>query len=132
MSYYIASAAVLQQQLDIFKGEGYNPSVGCVTMGCLIELFCEVVFEMFGFAYIMLMTMIIPKNRLAQAKEAKLRKFVTVYAIVLALAVVAGLLMLLFDNQGVNRAGGCIAYISAGLIVLQVIACTVVKLVTDK
>ncbi len=101
-------------------------------MGCLIELFCEVVIEIIGEAYFYLMTMVIPKNKLPQVKEKKLHNYIRIYSVVLVLMLMAGLFMSLPDNEILSLVGNCFMYISAGLIALQIVAGVVVKMLNKE
>ena len=84
-------------------------------MGCLIELFCEVVIEIIGEAYFYLMTMVIPKNKLPEAKEKKLHKFIRIYSAVLVLMLIAGLFMSLPDNEILSLVGNVLCIFLQGL-----------------
>lgn len=93
-------------------------------MGCLLELILEVFFEgmveLIGYCYIKLMQLIVPDKIISEKTKKTIKNVVTTFAVLLALALIIGVLFLIQDDPVIKNIGKYLTYIPLGIIALQV------------
>ena len=103
-------------------------------MGCLLELFFEIfaegLVELIGYCYIKLMQLIVP-NKAGSVKAKRIIKgMATVIAALLIVVLPVGLVLLAQDDHLIKTIGKYMTYIPLAMIVLQITAGIVFKIVS--
>ncbi len=102
-------------------------------MSCLIELFIEVfiegTIELIGYCYIKLMQLIIPNKTASEKAKTVIKCIATAIAVLLALSLIVGLILLMPNNPAVKTVGKYMIYVSLAMIALQITAGIVMKIV---
>jgi uncharacterized Tic20 family protein len=102
-------------------------------MGCLLELifeiFVEGIFELILHCYTKLMQWIVPDKMVSEETKETLRNFATTVAVLLALVLIIGVLLILQEDPVIKNIGKHMTYIPLQIIVLQIILGIVVRIV---
>ena len=102
-------------------------------MSCLVELFFEIfvegLFELIGYCYIKLMTMIVPNKAINDHTKKQIKTIATSVAAVLVIVLIIGLILLVQDEPFIKNIGKYMTYIPLALIVLQIVLGLVVRTV---
>ena len=98
-------------------------------MGCLLEFFGELFFELILHCYIELMRLIVPSKTFSEKAKRKMRKIATVIAALLVVVLIVGLIFLLQADPLIKTIGKYMTYIPLAIIVLQISAGIIVKIV---
>lgn len=103
-------------------------------MGCLLELFFEIfvegIFELIGYCYIKLMTLIIPDKTITDRTKKRIKNVVTTVAAVLGIILVIGLVFLIQDDPFIKNIGKYMTYIPLAIIALQVVLGIIMKTIS--
>ena len=107
-------------------------------MGCLIEFFVELFFEVAGEAvlqfWLWLMSLIIPKRKLSEKVYNRIKIGVTTYSFILLVALMVGLFIWLPSELGpmCNKIGKIIFLVSTILMVAQIILGIISKIIAKR
>ena len=108
-------------------------SKGKRRMGCLFELLFEFVFELIvelvGTVYIRLMTLFVPEHQFNKSLKKRIENGVEVFAVLLLLCAIIGFFMFLQPPYAVKIAGAYLLFIPLGIIVIQIIAGIIYRIV---
>lgn len=103
-------------------------------MGCLVEMIAEVFvegfFELIGYCYIRLMTLIIPDKQITEKTKNRLKRCIKVFAAILGIALIVGLIFLIQDDLVIKNIGKYMILISLSIIGLQIFLGMIVKIIT--
>ena len=101
-------------------------------MGCLLELFFEIfvegIFELIGLCYIKLMHLIVPDKTISEKTENTIKNIATTFAVLLAVVLITGLILLVQEDPFINNIGKYLTYISLTMMALQVLVGIWVKI----
>ena len=102
-------------------------------MGCLLELFFEIfvegIFELIGYCYIMLMQLIVPDKKVSEKAKKTIRNIATTFAVLLAVVLIIGFILLVQEDLFVKNIGKYMTYIPLSIMVLQILLGIIVKIV---
>ena len=103
-------------------------------MGCLVELFMEIVFEvaveLVISCYMALMMLILPNKSISPKAEKTIRVIVISFSAVLFIVLLCGTIFFIQDNNLILRkVGKYMTFISLSIIVVQVVSGIVFKIV---
>ena len=102
-------------------------------MGCLLELFFEIfvegIFELIGYCYIKLMQFIVPDKKVSEKTKKTIRNIATTFAVLLAIVLIIGFILLVQEDLFVKNIGKYMTYIPLSIIVLQILLGIIVKIV---
>ena len=96
-------------------------------MGCIIEFILELFIEGVIYAYISLMTLIVPEKKLSQKVKKRVR---TVVVIISSLLLVSLVLGIVFIIEGLRPLGDWLTFCPLYLIALQVVIGIVFRIVS--
>ena len=102
-------------------------------MGCLLELFTEVLGEgisdLIGYSYINLMQLIVP-HKLVSEKTKKIIKIIAnVFTTLLAVTLITGVFIWVQDDPNYENIGKYMVFVSLGIMVLQIVLGIILKIV---
>ena len=96
----------------------------------IFEIIFELIIELVLHGYMKLMTLILPEHQFSPKLEEKVRKGVTVYAVLLFLFVIFGFIFFIQEVESVLKAvGGYMLFISLGIIGVQIIAGIIYRII---
>ncbi len=102
-------------------------------MGCLLELFFEIfgegIFELIGYRYIKLMQLIVPNKKVSEKTKKTIRNIATTFAVLLAVVLIIGFILLVQEDLFVKNIGKYMTYIPLSIMVLQILLGIIVKIV---
>ena len=98
-------------------------------MGCLLEIFAEGMFELIGHCYIKLMQLIVPDKTVSQKTKKTIKNIATTFAVLLAVVVIIGLVLLIQEDPFIKNIGKYMTYIPLAIMALQVLVGFLVKIV---
>ena len=102
-------------------------------MGCLLELFFEIfvegIFELIGYCYIKLMQLIVPDKKVSEKTKKSIRNIATTFAVLLAVVLIIGFILLVQEDLFVKNIGKYMTYIPLSIMVLQILLGIIVKIV---
>ena len=102
-------------------------------MGCLLELFFEIfvegIFELIGYCYIKLMQLIVPDKKVSEKTKKTIRNIATTFAVLLAVVLIIGFILLVQEDLFVKNIGKYMTYIPLSIMVLQILLGIIVKIV---
>ena len=102
-------------------------------MGCLLELFFEIfvegIFELIGYCYIKLMQLIVPDKKVSEKTKKTIRNIATTFAVLLAVVLIIGFILLVQKDLFVKNIGKYMTYIPLSIMVLQILLGIIVKIV---
>ena len=102
-------------------------------MGCLLELFFEIfvegIFELIGYCYIKLMKLIVPDKKVSEKTKKTIRNIATTFAVLLAVVLIIGFILLVQEDLFVKNIGKYMTYIPLSIMVLQILLGIIVKIV---
>ena len=102
-------------------------------MGCLLELFFEIfvegIFELIGYCYIKLMQFIVPDKKVSEKTKKTIRNIATTFAVLLAVVLIIGFILLVQEDLFVKNIGKYMTYIPLSIMVLQILLGIIVKIV---
>ncbi len=102
-------------------------------MGCLLELFFEIfvegIFELIGYCYIKLMQLIVPDKEVSEKTKKTIRNIATTFAVLLAVVLIIGFILLVQEDLFVKNIGKYMTYIPLSIMVLQILLGIIVKIV---
>ena len=94
-------------------------------MGCLFELFFEIIFEgiieLIGYCYIKLMQLIVPNKTVSEKTRGIIKYTVTTIAALLGIVLIIGLILLIQDDPVIKNVGKYMTYIPLTIIALQIL-----------
>ena len=103
-------------------------------MGCLAELFFEIfaeaLFELIGYCYIKLMQLVVPDKTVSEIAKKRIKNTATAIAALLAVVLIIGFILFVQDDPLIKSIGKYMTFISLAIMVLQVLAGIVIKIVT--
>ena len=102
-------------------------------MGCLLELFFEIfvegIFELIGYCYIKFMQLIVPDKKVSEKTKKTIRNIATTFAVLLAVVLIIGFILLVQEDLFVKNIGKYMTYIPLSIMVLQILLGIIVKIV---
>jgi len=102
-------------------------------MGCLFELIFEIVFEIIvevvGAIYIKLMTLVVPEHQFNKQLQEKIKKGVTVFAVLLFLCSFAGFFLFLYPPSITKTVGAYMLFIPLGIMGVQTLAGIIYRII---
>lgn len=102
-------------------------------MGCLLEFIFEVVFEgvfeLIVYAYMKLMTLIVPEKTITDQTATKIKNIVITVSALLGVVLVVGVILLLPPDPAINTIGKYMTYVPLTIIGIQVILGIVMKII---
>ena len=102
-------------------------------MGCLLELFFEIfvegIFELIAYCYIKLMQLIVPDKKVSEKTKKTIRNIATTFAVLLAVVLIIGFILLVQEDLFVKNIGKYMTYIPLSIMVLQILLGIIVKIV---
>lgn len=96
-------------------------------MGCLIELFFEIFFELILYCYIKLMSLIVPDKVFTEQTKNKLKVAVTTVSAILGIILIIGIILLIQDDPSIKNIGKYMTYITLSIIGIQILLGIIVK-----
>ncbi len=94
-----------------------------------LEIFVEGIFELVGYCYIKLMTLIVPDKKISDTAKEKIKSAIKIVAGILAIVLVIGLILLVQEKPFIKTIGKYMTYIPLTIIVLQIILGITVKII---
>ena len=102
-------------------------------MGCLLEAFFEIVFEVIVEAvwtiYMKLMTLFVPAHRFDERQRKRIKNGVTVFAVLLLLCALVGFFMFLQPPSVTKTVGAYLLFVPLGIMSVQIVAGIVYRIV---
>ena len=102
-------------------------------MGCLLELVFELVFEVIieiiGTLYVKLMTLIVPEHQFSEKLRERIRKGVTVFAVLLFVCSFIGFCLFLEPPSVTKTVGAYLLFVPLGIIGIQTLAGIIYRIV---
>ncbi len=102
-------------------------------MGCLLEFLFEIifegVFEVIVYAYMKLMTLIVPEKKITDQTSTKIKNIVITVSVLLGIILVVGVILLLPPDPAINTIGKYMTFIPLTVIGIQVILGIVMKII---
>ena len=95
----------------------------------VLEIFVEGIIELFGYCYIKLMQLIVPNKTVSEKAKRIIKGIATTIAALLVVFIIIGLVLLVQDDPFVKTVGRYMIYIPLTMIILQIAAGIVVKIV---
>lgn len=103
-------------------------------MGCLFEILCEIFvegfLELFGYLYIKLMGLIVPKSAPSPKVQKVIRVIAYFTAAVLGLMLLAGLVLSTVCEGEARAVGNCLIWASTIIIAVQILAGIIMKIIS--
>lgn len=101
-------------------------------MGCFFEFLADIFLETVGYAYIELMSLIVPKHKLSHKADRTLRTVVSAFTLVLFFAIITGIGFMFSTNQDLKNVGYYLIFIPLGITVVQVVAGIIIRIKSKK
>ena len=105
-------------------------SEGEAKLGCLFEFVFELLLELILNIYLYLMTLIVPKENITLKTMKKIKVIVKVFAVILFVTLIVCLVLMFSDVHSLETIGKIMFFVSIGLIVAQVIAGIIIRVVS--
>lgn len=103
-------------------------------MGCLLELFFEIIFECFIEAvfccYIKLMQLIVPQKNVSPKAREAVKNTVIAVAVVLMITLIIGFIFLMQSKPTIKAVGRYMTFIPLIIIAVQIVLGITVKIVS--
>ena len=99
------------------------------AMGCLLEFFLELIFELVVYCYIKLMQLIVPDKVISEKTTGIIKTTVTAIAALLAIVLIIGAILLIQDDPDIKNVGKYMTYIPLTIIGAQILLGIAVRIV---
>ena len=101
-------------------------------MGCILEFFFEIVveglFELVGYCYLKLMTLIAPNKTFTERTKRVIKAIAITFSVILAITILIGLIMLIQEDPVVRQLGKRLIYIPLIIMAAQIILGIIVRI----